>query len=484
MSEIRSIRKPDALRVPPHSIDAEQSVLGGLMLAPEKLVEMADWLSDGDFYRRDHALIYRSIRELVEANKPADAVTLGDWFEEQGIAELVGGVSYISGIANSTPSAANVIAYAEIVREKSALRQLIDIGTELAGDAFVAQGRGSRDLAAVAAAKLIESSGAARARGGRSMQDVGRSWFAQFCARMEAKGLAGVPTPWGQFNDMTGGLQADQLIIVAGRPGMGKSTWFLNACVAAALSGKRQLVFSLEMSAEQLYARAACALENIDMRFLREPDDADEETLARLSRAVATLRNAPIVIDDTPGLTHQAITLRAKREHMRSPLSGIWTDHIHQMSIPGKFKESTEYGDITKAHKHLAKSLGIPVVALAQLNRSVESRVNKRPVIADLRESGSIEQDADVIVFLYRDDYYAEMEDRASEHPGIVEMIIAKGRDIETGTIYARWIGKHSRIDHMDSQPERVKRGGRGNGSRGGVKKGESAAEYRKARGE
>lgn len=445
----------DTLRVPPHSTEAEQSVLGGLMLAPERLTDIAGWLSESDFYRRDHALIYRAICELAETNQPCDAVTMGEWFEHQGIAELVGGSSYILELANNTPSAANIVAYADIVREKSALRTIIDVTTETAGAAFVARGQTSKDLAAEAVQRLMQVSGSTRLRGARSMADIGKSWFAGLQQRMQQGGIPGIPTPWGALNAATGGLQRDQLIIWAGRPGSGKTAAEMCAVTAAALANGagNHLVFSLEMSAEQLYSRAACALTGVNSRFMREPDEADDVAWSKISTAVAQLRDARIIVDDTPGITIDQLKLRARREHMRSPLAAIWIDHLHIMGRPGKTKESTEYGDITRELKGLAKSLGIPVNLLCQLSRKVEERANKRPIMSDLRESGAIEQDADVILFLYRDDYYVQQGIPRNGYQDVVEIIISKGRDIETGTVYALWNGACTRIEDMEHQP-------------------------------
>jgi len=445
----------DTLRVPPHSTEAEQSVLGGLMLAPERLTDIAGWLSESDFYRRDHALIYRAICELAETNQPCDAVTMGEWFEAQGIAELVGGSSYILELANNTPSAANIVAYADIVREKSALRTIIDVTTETAGAAFVARGQTSKDLAAEAVQRLMQVSGSTRLRGARSMADIGKSWFAGLQQRMQQGGIPGIPTPWGALNAATGGLQRDQLIILAGRPGSGKTAAEMCAVTAAALAkgAGNHLVFSLEMSAEQLYSRAACALTGVNSRFMREPDEADDVAWSKISTAVAQLRDARIIVDDTPGITIDQLKLRARREHMRSPLAAIWIDHLHIMGRPGKTKESTEYGDITRELKGLAKSLGIPVNLLCQLSRKVEERANKRPIMSDLRESGAIEQDADVILFLYRDDYYVQQGIPRNGYQDVVEIIISKGRDIETGTVYALWNGACTRIEDMEHQP-------------------------------
>lgn len=449
-------KRTDPLRVPPHSIDAEQAVLGGLMIANDKLTDVAELLTDADFYRRDHGLIFRAISEQVSAGNPADAVTLGEWFEAQGIAELVGGSRYILEMANTTPSAANIVAYAEIVREKSALRKLIDVGTEMAGKAFDAKGAPSADIAAQCAGDVLAIAGSKRMRGPRTMREIGKSWYARLVERMDNRSLPGIPTPWGSWNERTGGLQPGMLYVTAARPSIGKTVWVENVLTPAALAGHPVMLFSMEQSGEQLFTRAACAQESVNTRWCRDPKADDDLTLSKLSRAVSKLRDAPIIIDDASGATWQQLKLRAKRQHMRQPLKIIGIDHLHIMRVRGKDRLDIELGEISREMKALAVELQCAVVLLAQLNRSLEQRANKRPIMSDLRECGGLEQDADVITFLYRDDYYAEQEQRASEYPGVIEMNVAKWRDGQTGVCWGSFRGEYSRIDNLDHAPARI----------------------------
>lgn len=430
----------EQLRVPPQSVEAEQAVLGGLMASPAALASVGDWLSPEDFYRRDHQLIYRAIVELAGKKTPTDAVTVGEWFEASGQSEQVAGGSYLVDLQRSTFSTANIVAYAEIVRDKALLRRLIEVGTGIVNDGFQPEGRDTRELLADASRAITALTGNPRVGGVKSMRDVGRRWFAELQRRYEDKGgLIGLPTPWGKFNSLTAGLKPGELIVVAGRPSMGKSAWATNVATANALSGKRLLFFNLEMTDISIYNRAIASITEVPLQWFRTPDDTDDEYWPRIVRGVKTMDGAGLLIDDTPGLRREQILARARREHMRAPLDGIIIDHLHLMPLPGKTRETVEIGEITRDLKGLAKELNIPVILLAQLNRSVDSRAgSKRPVMSDLRESGNIEQDADLIVFLYRDDYYAEREERASDYPGMVEIIIAKQREGETGKVWAR----------------------------------------------
>ena len=433
----------DTLRTPPVSIEAEQAVLGGLMIDNSAVAKIGDWLKEEDFYRRDHQLIYRGIFALTERNQPCDAVTLGEWFETQGIGEQVGGGNYILKLASTTPSAANVTAYAEIVREKSALRGIIDAGTNAANRAFSPGGVQSREIAADMASAMLELSGRTTPRGAKSAREIAKRWFHEIQRRYEdGGGLIGLATPWARLNTLTSGLSAGDLVVVAGRPGMGKSAWATNVLTCCALRGLRSMAFSLEMTDVSIFNRAIASIGNIPLAWLRQPKEqhsAGDEHWTSISTAMTSLVSAPMVIDDTAGLTASQIVARAKREHMRSPITGpVVIDHLHIVKRKGDNAVS-EIAQDTAMFKALAKTLGVPVVLLAQLNRGLESRPNKRPVMSDLRESGAIEQDADIIVFLYRDDYYAAQENRGSEHPGMVEMILAKQREGEANqTVWAR----------------------------------------------
>lgn len=444
-------------RVPPQSIEAEQAVLGGLMLAPDALMRITDWVRPEDFYRRDHQLIYRAICELAEKPSPYDAVTLGEWFEAQGLAEQVAGGAYLVELASTTPSAANITAYAEIVADKAKLRQLIDLGSIIVNAGFQPEGRDTRDLISEAQHAIARLAGNPRAGGVKTMQDVAQRWFEDMQRRYDGKGgLCGLATPWAKFNTMTGGLMPGDLIVPAGRPGMGKSAFAINVATANALSGKHVLFFNLEMTDISIFNRCIASIMDVPLQWLRHPaDDTPESELywSRVTEGVRRMRGAGLMIDDTPSLTREQIVARARREHLRQPINLIVIDHLHLMPLPGKTRETVEIGEITRDLKALGKELGCPVMLLAQLNRGVEARPNKRPVMRDLRESGSIEQDADLIVFIYRDDYYAEQEDRASEYPGFVEINIAKQREGVTGRVWGRSRLDVGRIDDCDDPP-------------------------------
>lgn len=444
-------------RVPPQSIEAEQAVLGGLMLAPDALTRIADWIKSEDFYRRDHQLIYRAVCELAAKSCPYDAVTLGEWFEAQGLSEQVAGGAYLVELASTTPSAANITAYAEIVVDKAKLRQLIDLGSIIVNAGFQPKGRDTRDLIAEAQHAIARLAGHPRAGGVKTMTEVAQRWFADLQRRYDQKGgLCGLATPWAKFNAITGGLMPGDLIVLAGRPGMGKSAVAINIATANALSGKRVLFFNLEMTDVSIFNRCIASIMDVPLQWLRHPadDTAESETYwARVAEGVRRMRGAGLLIDDTPSLTCEQIVVRARREHLHQPVDLIVVDHMHLMPLPGKTRETVEIGANTRDLKALGKELGCPVIALSQLNRGVEARPNKRPVMRDLRESGSIEQDADLIVFVYRDDYYAEQEGRESEYPGLIELNIAKQREGVTGRVWGRSRLDVGRIDDCDEPP-------------------------------
>ncbi len=443
----------DRLRVPPHSIEAEQAVLGGVLLVNEAFAEVSGWLAAEDFYRRDHQRIFQAVTELAGKDQPFDAVTVGDWLNDRGESDLVDGGAYLIELASTTPSAANVRAWGEIVRENASRRALIGIGTALANDAFDPQGKSADELAGEAGRELaaLETS----KRGGciLSAQQVGKLWSADFKARYENGGqIQGLCLPWAAFNRRTGGLNPGDLIIAAGRPGMGKSAFAINAATSVALRGQRALIFSLEMSAAQIFNRALASITDVPLAWLKAPDPDHEEYWARVPVGTKQLRDSGLLIDDTAGLSWQQIEARTRREAMRGALSLIVVDHLHLIPLPGKTRETVEIGHITAGAKKLAKTHGCPVILLSQLNRSLESRQGKRPVMSDLRESGNIEQDADVIVFIYRDDYYAEQEGRPSQAPGVVELHIAKHREGEPGRVLATAALGFGRIDDRDNQ--------------------------------
>jgi len=442
----------DALRVPPHSIDAEQAVLGGLMLDGRAWERIADKLDEGDFYRKDHRLIFRAIGELSNKNMPCDAVTLGEWFDSNGLAELVGGTSYVIQLANSTPSAANIAAYAEIVREKSILRQLIDAGTEIVGDGFQPEGRSSQEILETAEQKVfhIAETGARGKKGFVQMRAAVKEAFQILHQRYESKGsVTGLATGFTDLDEMTAGLQPSDLIIVAARPSMGKTALAVNMAEHAALKSKKAVaLFSMEMSASQLAFRLISSLGRINQQHLRT-GDIQEEEWPRVTSAITLLSDAKIFIDDTPALSPAELRARARRLKREHDLGLIVIDYLQLMAASTQGENrATEISEISRSLKAMAKELDCPVIALSQLNRSLEQRTDKRPVMADLRESGAIEQDADVILFIYRDEYY----NSESNDKGQAEIIIGKQRNGPTGMVKLTFLGQYTRFESIASE--------------------------------
>jgi replicative DNA helicase len=451
MAQPAERRYPDnveSLRVPPHSIEAEQAVLGGLMLSGQAWDRIADKISEEDFYRKEHRLIFRAIGELSGKNMPCDAVTLGEWFESNGIADLVGGPAYVVELANSTPSAANIEAYALIVREKSVLRQLIDAGTEIASDGFQPGGRNSQELIEGAEQRVfrIAEAGSRGARQFVSVKDAAREALEVLNQRYHSDSqITGLATGFTDFDNMTAGLQAGDLVILAARPSMGKTALAVNMAEYAAIREKKAVaIFSMEMSAVQLTFRLLSSLGRIGQQNLRSGKLEDEEW-PRITSAMSLLADSRIFIDDTPGLSPTELRARSRRLKRSHDLGLIVIDYLQLMAVPGnKENRATEIAEISRSLKALAKELQVPVIALSQLNRSLESRTDKRPVMADLRESGAIEQDADVIVFIYRDEYYHP----DSTDKGIAEIIIGKQRNGPTGTLKLTFRGQYTKFEN------------------------------------
>ena len=439
----------EALRVPPHSLEAEQAVLGGLMLAPDALDKVADRLGEQDFYRRDHRLIWRAITELANKGMPCDAVTLGDWFEANGLAEMVGGATYLIELANATPSAANISAYADIVREKSILRQLIDAGTEITEDGYRPEGQTVQEVMEKAEQRVfkIAESGARGKKDTVSVREAVKDAFRILSERYENRGqLTGISTGFTDLDELTSGLQPSDLIIVAARPSMGKTAFSVNMAEAAALRAKKAVViFSMEMSASQLAFRLISSIGRIHQQHLRNGDLAEEDW-PRVTNAIAILSEAKIFIDDTPGLSPVELRSRARRIHRENGGLGlIVIDYLQLMQVPGNTENrATEISEISRSLKGLAKELNVPVIALSQLNRSLEQRADKRPMMSDLRESGAIEQDADVIMFIYRDEYY----NKESPDKGLAEIIIGKQRNGPTDTVKLAFLGHYTKFEN------------------------------------
>jgi replicative DNA helicase len=448
--QTRRDQRIEQLRVPPQSIEAEQAVLGGLMLAPDAYDRIADQLTPNDFYRRDHQLIYRAICELAEKNRPYDAVTLGEWFESMGLSEQVAGGAYLIELATTTPSAANISAYAEIVRDKAVLRQLIDVGTEIVNDGFQPEGRDTSEILEQAEKQVLAiAEGASRGRQdftavNKALQeafDVLQTRYAN------GGGVTGMPTGYVEFDEMTAGLQPTDLIILAARPSMGKTTLALNMAEYAAIKTRKAVaVFSMEMSASQLALRLISSVGRINATRLRTGQLEDEDW-SRVTSAIRMLREVKVFIDDTPALSPVALAAKARRLKREHDLGLIVIDYLQLMQVPGNSENrATEISEISRSLKALAKELHVPVIALSQLNRSLETRTDKRPVMADLRESGAIEQDADVIVFIYRDDYYNKEN---SPDKGLAEIIIGKQRNGPTGSVKLKFFGEYTRFDNL-----------------------------------
>ncbi|MFT3756795.1 MAG: replicative DNA helicase [Pseudoxanthomonas sp.] len=438
------------LRVPPHSIEAEQAVLGGLMLDPQAFDRVGDKLTANDFYRRDHQLIWRAIAELTEKSRPCDAVTLGEWFDSQGLSEQVADGAYLIELASNTPSAANIAAYAEIVRDKAVMRQLIDVGTVIVNDGFQPDGRDSAELLASAEQKVFAIAEAG-SRGRTDFTPVNTALKEAFDVLQDrfnnGGNITGLPTGYTEFDEMTAGLQPTDLLILAARPSMGKTTLALNMAEYAAFKSKKAVaVFSMEMSASQLAMRLMSSVGRVNATRLRTGQLEDEDW-SRVTSAIRLLKETKIFIDDTPALSPDVLRSKARRLKREHDLGLIVIDYLQLMAVPGNSENrATEISEISRSLKALAKELNVPVIALSQLNRSLETRTDKRPVMADLRESGAIEQDADVIVFIYRDEYYNK---ESSPDKGLAEVIIGKQRNGPTGSLKLKFFGEYTRFDNL-----------------------------------
>ncbi|MGH8037061.1 MAG: replicative DNA helicase [Stenotrophomonas sp.] len=432
--------------VPPHSIDAEQSVLGGLMLAPEAWPLVSDILTEEAFYRRDHQMIYRAIRELSDRERPFDAVTLGEWFAAQGKMELVGDGAYLIELASTTPSAANIAGYTEIVIEHYGRRRMIQAGADMIA---AAQGRDGREFAEILAdaSQQVADLQPAQRGGLRLVAERLKGWWEQWSERFENPEKAmGIKTPWPEFNRITRGLLPATVYLIAARPSMGKSVAALNIATHAALNGTTVGLFSLEMSTDDCLNRSVASEARVPHDYVCAPsrDHEDSEIYnSKLTPAIRALKQAKLYIDDTSSLSIRQFEARARRMNQRTPLQLLVVDHIHDFEVDPRMARF-EYGRILQKGKDLAKEWNIPFVALAQLNRQLTGRQEKRPTLADLRESGELEQKGDVIVLLHREDYY-DTPDQKTHLQGVVEMHFAKGRHIKSG---AR-INLRNRFDQM-----------------------------------
>jgi len=440
----------DALRIPPHSNEAEQAVLGGLLLDNAAWDHVADRVGEEDFYRADHRLIFRAVKLLAEKGSPLDVVTLSEWLANHDLLDDAGGLPYLARLARDTPSAANIRAYADIVRERSVLRQLIRVGTDIAARAFAPEGRDSKELLDEAERQVfaIAEQGNRQNQGFQPIKDLLTKAIDRIDTLFERDDpITGVPTGWNDFDEMTAGLQAGDLIIIAGRPSMGKTTFAMNIVENAAIKeGNPVAVFSMEMPGDHLAMRMMSSLGRIDQHRIRTGKLEDEDW-PRLTSAVSLLAEAKLFIDDTAALSPTEVRARCRRlarEH--GQLGLVMIDYLQLMQIPGSSENrATEISEISRSLKALAKELHVPVIALSQLNRSLEQRPNKRPVMSDLRESGAIEQDADLICFIYRDEVY----NPDSADKGTAEIIIGKQRNGPIGSVRLTFLGKYTRFENF-----------------------------------
>ena len=431
-------RQVAQLRIPPHSIEAESSVLGGLLLDNGAWDRVSDLLSDADFYRYEHRLVFGAVGSLINASRPADVITVFEQLQSQGKADEVGGLSYLNSLAQYVPSAGNIRRYAEIVRERSILRKLVSASDEIATNAFNPQGRPVAEIVDEAEQKIfnIGEQGSRMKQGFQAMDTLVVSLLDRVQEMADnPNDVTGVPTGFYDLDRITAGLQGGDLIVLAARPSMGKTALAINIAEHVALNeGLPVAVFSMEMGAAQLAVRIVGSIGRIDQSHLRTGRLTDEEW-PRLSEAIEKLRNISLHIDESAGLTSSQLRANARRlARQCGQLGLIVVDYLQLMSGSSSSEENraTELGEISRGLKMLAKELKCPVLALSQLNRSVETRPDKRPMMSDLRESGAIEQDADIIMFIYRDDYYTK---EASKEPGVAEVIIAKQRNGPTGVV-------------------------------------------------
>ncbi|MDQ5881241.1 MAG: replicative helicase [Pseudomonadota bacterium] len=441
-----------ALRIPPHSIEAEQSVLGGLLLDNQAYDKISDLVSEGDFYRDEHRRIYRAIQRMLERAKPVDVVTVAEAIDAAGDTEHTGGLAYLGELAQNTPSAANIRRYGEIVRERAILRQLVTAGDEIASSALNPLGREPKTLLDEAEAKVfaIAESGMRHQTGFQHINPL----LTQVVERIQElhdrdnpSDITGIPTGYNDLDKMTSGLQPGDLVIVAGRPSMGKTSLALNMAEYVAIDyGAPVAVFSMEMGGAQLAMRMLASVGRLDQHRVRTGKLNDDEW-SRLSYALGKIHEKAIYIDETPALNPIDLRARARRLHRQCGKLGlIVIDYLQLMSGSSQGENrATEISEISRSLKSLAKELECPVIALSQLNRSLEQRPNKRPVMSDLRESGAIEQDADVIMFIYRDEVY----NPDTQEKGSAEIIIGKQRNGPIGTVRLTFLGEYTRFENF-----------------------------------
>jgi len=439
-----------SLRTPPHSVEAEQSVLGSLMLDERAWEDVSEGLLDSDFYRHDHRLIFRAITHLVSQDQPIDVVTVAEELEERSQLEKAGGAAYLSRLVDMTPSIENCAAYAQIVRERAQQRALIEAASEIMDRAYEPDGDDSLTLISDAEKSIAQIAEGSHKEGGpQKVAPILKSTLEQLDTLFnQPDGLSGLTTGFTEIDNRTSGLQKADLVIVAARPSMGKTTYAMNVVENALLATKRPcLVFSLEMPSESIVMRMLSSIGKIDQTRIRSGKLIDEDW-PKLSAAVNLLKDLPLYIDDTPALTPQEMRARARKIYRENnnDLALIMVDYLQLMRVTGNTEGRTqEISEISRTLKVIAKEFNCPLIALSQLNRSLEQRPNKRPVNSDLRESGAIEQDADIIQFIYRDEVYNE----DSPDKGVAELITGKHRNGPIGTDRLAFIGKYTRFENL-----------------------------------
>lgn len=437
-------------KLPPHSIEAEQSVIGGLLLSEKAWDDIAGVIGEDDFYREDHRLLFRGLADLADTNKPRDVVTLTEWLRSHGLLDKAGGAGYIGNLAADTPSAANIRAYADIIRERSVMRQLIRAGDTITTTAFEPAGQTADEVLGVAERTIFSI--AEQGRKGQEGPQGLNAILTKAVNRIEELvanegSFSGAPTGLLEFDKMTNGLQPSDLLVLAGRPSMGKTSLAMNMVENIAIKERIPVaVFSLEMSAEQLVLRMISSWGRVDQSRLRS-GRLTEEDWPKITSAIGIMNeNAKLFIDDTAGMSPSEMRARARRLKREHDIGLIVVDYLQLMTVPGtKENRTNEISEISRQLKAMAKELDVPVIALSQLNRQVEQRDNKRPRMSDLRESGGIEQDADVIIFVYRDEVYNEN----SEDKGVAEIIIGKQRNGPLGTARTAFLSHLTRFENL-----------------------------------
>jgi len=439
-----------ALKVPPHSVEAEQSVLGGLMLDNDAWFNVAEVVLATDFYRAQHSIIFEAMTDLAAENQPLDALTVSERLQAKGMLDKAGGIAYLAELTESTPGASNVVAYGNIVRELSTLRQLIGAANRIAESAFARDGRPSEELLDLAEQEVFKiSEGRIKGGGPESIVPLlGRAVEKMETLYKTRGAITGIPTGFDDLDKMTAGLQPADLVIVAGRPSMGKTSFAMNMAEHAVMESDNGavLVFSMEMPSDALLLRMLSSLGRIDQTRMRT-GDMHEDDWPRFTSAVAQLKDKHLYIDDTPALTPNDLRTRARRVAREADGLGlIVVDYLQLMRVAGKVENRTnEIAEISRSLKSIAKEMGCPVIALSQLNRSLESRTDRRPVMSDLRESGGIEQDADLILFIYRDEVYNE----ESPDKGTAEIIVGKQRNGPIGKVHLSFIGNLTKFENL-----------------------------------